>query len=156
MDSIRLYVINVIVSALVCTLMELFVGAQKDNCRAVRFVLGVFLAVMLLHPLIDGIQVPYLDLDNISLACNEATAVGEMFARDNTEKYISDGVEAYIIEKAEQVGVQMRVEVELSEVAPYCPETVTIIADASPYNKRILSAMIENELGIPEDDQVWI
>lgn len=66
------------------------------------------------------------------------------------------GTEAYILEKTKAMNVDLNVEVELSEDEVPMPAGVKLIGKVAPYAKSVLSDMIERDLNIPKECQIWI
>ena len=78
-------------------------------------------------------------------------------AEDETKRQmaaiISEEAASYILDKADALGLQLEVQVELD--AELLPCGVRLQGAASPYARSQLSGQIETELGIPKERQVW-
>ena len=61
--------------------------------------------------------------------------------------------EAYILDKASQLNVELSVEVTIDE--ENIPTAVTLSGEVSPYARRQLQEIIESDLGIAKENQRW-
>lgn len=69
---------------------------------------------------------------------------------------ISETAEAYILDKARMMGVEMTAQVTTALQTGYpVPWRVSCVGDYSEAQKRELSRYISRELGIPEQRQEW-
>ena len=75
---------------------------------------------------------------------------------DAIRQLIIQETEAYILNKAGLLGMDIRADVELSEGEYPVPERAVIRGNWTDSQKSQLSAMLEAELGIPEEDQRWM
>ena len=72
------------------------------------------------------------------------------------EELITDSAEAYILDKAEAMGVEARVSLEVNAMEGYpVPWEVEITGDISWADRQVLMKEIESELGIPAQRQKW-
>ena len=84
-----------------------------------------------------------------------AVAAGKEMASEQVNAIITDRVSAYILDKAELLGVRLRVNVILTDANPPVPEQVHLSGNISPYAKTQLMQYISEQLGIPEEAQRW-
>ena len=155
MDSIRQYILSISAAALLCSIVKALVGKKTGNGMVVELICGTFMAVTLLSPWLDwNIQDITLYTDGIK---SDAATISEL-AQERTEaeirKIIKDESEAYILDKASSMEMDITVEVILQETDPI-PVCAVIAGNVSPYNRTVLSQYIENTLAITEDAQVW-
>jgi hypothetical protein len=85
-----------------------------------------------------------------------AVQEGENFAFEELSKRIKEETEAYILDKAVSLGAAVSVEVSLTGSTPPTPNKITIKGAVSPYVKKVLSGYIKEQLGIPEEAQIWM
>lgn len=119
----------------------------------VRLVCGLLLTVALLGPLArpEWAEPEWtFDLDS-----PEQTA--ERYRKDRQDALsavIAEKTEAYILDKADRLGLQctVRVAVAAGENDIPLPDTVTITGSRS----EALAACIEEEVGIPPEKQIWL
>lgn len=76
--------------------------------------------------------------------------------REILSSIIKERTEAYIWDKAEEIGLSLQVDVKLDESEYPIPVGVVLIGKFSPEQRRLLTAVIETDLGIQEDSQEWV
>lgn len=157
MDQIRSYILSVITSALICAvIMKLNVGKGTQS-EVVKMIAALYLAFCVISP-ITGIDIrditsyiPELQADGDS-----AAAQGEGISRAALREGIKERTEAYILDKALELGAEVVPIVTVSQEDIPVPESVCIEGEVSPYVKTKLTIILENELGIPREAQTWI
>ena len=86
----------------------------------------------------------------------DARASGiEIANRDLLARIIQEKTEAYILDKAGQLGLQLQAEVSVSETEEPVPWAVVLSGEVKPDQKRRLEAILEQELGIARENQQW-
>lgn len=157
MDGIRQYILRLLIAAIICAIINDWVGSKGNNGKLIKLLCGVFMTVTLLSPVIK------LELNRIteyfeemSFEAEAAVAYGEEIAADSMAAIIKDRTETYILDKAALLELNLEVEVTLSKSNPPVPEFVILKGAASPHGKRQLKEYISKELGISEDRQKWI
>ncbi len=150
------YLIGIIAAALVCGIVEKLLGDKGAIGLMGRLLCGVFLVLTFLSPLKS------VRLRNLNLRTNDyAQAVEE--ARDDgaelAQSALADGIkqrtEAYILDKAAGMDVALSVEVTLDESQIPMPESVRLTGAVSPYAKQRLTNIIQEDLGIDKEHQIW-
>lgn len=156
MGQLRQYVISVVAAAFVCGItLGLF---PKGGCRElVKFVCGLFLALAVLHPLarFDFSRMTDLELLLTDDAA-QAVAVGENLNREALCDIIKAETEAYILDKAAELDAPIQAEVTLSGTDTPVPVSVRLSGDVSPYVRQQLTRMMQEELGISKENQLWM
>ena len=154
MDILGQYALRVIVGALICGILLSMVpeGAYE---KLLRLLCGVFLTVILLSPLIKIDWEPNLDFfaDVLDEGKRQA-AVGEDLARQETERIISQRLEAYILDKAGQKGADLHVMVILD--ADGLPVKAELRGEVTEQARQELSDIMEDALGIAKENQLWM
>ena len=122
--------------------------------RAARFTGGMLLMLALLRPLLRlELSAPELDLNAFHDAA--AQLEQELAARQSSalSARIAGETGAYIEDKADELGLSVCAEVSTRE-----EEGVPVPAAVTLYGREdaALSALIARELGIAEEDQLWI
>lgn len=146
--------ITVISAATISTLIVRISEKQGSNASVIRVLTGIFLAVCVVSPVMQISFDPITDF--FKDVRTEADSLTEQAAADlNSEKetIIKQTLEAYILDKAESLGLTLRVSLELNE--EMAPEYVSLSGNASPYGKRQLQTYISDTLGIPKEAQMW-
>ena len=157
MIHIRQYLITVIAVAVICAVVRALTRKKGVTSAIVNLTSAVFLVVTVISPWTNwsysGITEHIKDYSDIAEAIVNN---GVYAAQTETASIIKSKTETYIVDKAKSFGVEVQVDVTLSEDAFSRPETVRIKADTSPYLKQKIAQFISADLGIPEADQVWI
>lgn len=156
MDEIKAYLISVTAASLVCGVINTLVGKKGSIAAVIKLLSGLFLALTVVRPVVNF---SIHDLrDYIATINTDAQAVvsqGEIIASEELAASIKAQVEAYILDKAASLGVDLEVEVILSDSAPPLPAKAILTGAVSPYAKTHLIAFLEKELGIPKEAQQW-
>ncbi len=74
-------------------------------------------------------------------------------AQSQLEAQIQGQTQEYILDKANTLGMSLEIQVELDD--RFLPWQVTLKGPVSPYARQQLKEVLEEELGIPEERQVW-
>lgn len=157
MEQIRQYLLSVIAAAVLCGIVNTLVGKKGAYFSIVRLIAGLFMALTVISPLVKIRLSDIVDYTNgLSAQANAAVAGGEAMALDAMGAIIKSQTEAYILDKAVSMELDIEVEVTLSSENPPIPCAVTIKGSISPYSKEVLRQYIANDLGISEEDQLWI
>lgn len=117
---------------------------------------GLVLAVIVLHP-ISGLQMEDLAFDLLPSAGEGERMAdrGEKITRQAMADIIKSRTEAYILDKAAALEGSLTVKVTLSEDDIPVPVGVTLSGNLSPYARSQLTNVIEKDLGISKENQLW-
>ena len=119
----------------------------------VRLVSGLLLALAILRPLAgsgwEGLEVPAFALQS-----EEQAEVYRKNQQETLSAIIAEKTEAYILDKADQLGLEctVRVTVAAGESGIPLPVSVTVRGAYSP----ALAECMEEEVGIPAQKQIWL
>ena len=157
MENIRQYLLSVISAALLCGIINGIIGKNDAYGTIVKFVSSLVLVLTVISPW-TKIKLEDLSLytEDLMQDAERITQNGESLALSQSASIIKSKTEAYILNKAASMGLSIDVEVTLCESNPQIPCAIQIIGNASPYLKQKLQTIITNDLGISEDDQLWI
>ena len=149
------YVLSVISASIIAAVVCSFFTGNSPVTGIVRVVCGLFLTFVMVSPL-ARLDFSGLDdyLEGLTLEGMEAAAAGEKMAREAEADIIIDGVQAYILDKAKAFGAQLGVEVILDQ--DNIPVSVNLKGNLSPYARARLSEIMEEDLGIAKEHQLWI
>lgn len=155
MEGIRQYVLTVICAVFLCGIALCFVpDAEK---KLVQFVSGLIVTITALTPVLKSGDFSLdLYLGQISADSRWAVSTGQIAATETTSAFIKEKTESYILNKAAELGAQIDVDVSLTDDNLPVPDEITVCGVLSPYAKKQLSDQIRNDLGIEEDNQIWI
>ena len=154
--SIRQYILSVLCVVIVAGLSQtLFAkGTMHD---LIKWIGGLAVTVTVLNPIVKGDLFQW-DIVFSDLRTNKEIAVEEglQIGQEALAARISTSTCAYILNEVSDLGADVEVELDLQENYPYQPEQVRICGAVSPYIKQQLSSLLERELGITEDHQIWV
>lgn len=155
MEGIDQYVMGAAAVAVICALV-LGLFPKKDGISGIiRMLCGSVMTLSLVSPFL-GRRLE--DLSGISCAMDrEASAAveqGKVMAQKELEEIIKSRCEAYILDKAKELGVQITVRITLN--AEQIPQMAEIRGQLSPYAKGTLKRILEKDLGIGEANQRWM
>ena len=157
MEDIRQYLLTVISAAFLCGIINGIIGKNGSYGTIVKLVSSLVLVLTVISP---WTKIKLQDLsqytEGLMHEAETITQNGEAFALSQSTSIIKSKTEAYILDKAASIGLNIEVEVTLCESVPHIPCAVKITGNASPYLKQKLHKIITNDLGISEDNQLWI
>ena len=156
MEAIRTYFLSVTAAAIICAILKGLLNQGGTPAQLVKLLSGIFLSIIALRPLaqfdlgsLTGLSFDY------SMDVEAAVAEGENIAADALAELIKSNTEAYILDKARSMGVNITVDVTVNEEQIPAPKTVSICGNVSPYARRQLSALLTEQLGIAKEDLIW-
>ena len=155
MEALGQYVISVTTASLICAVvLSLSSGVSKG---VIRVLCGIFLTFAVLRPVVNVDLEQWLNRMVIAeeVTGDSVAAFGEEAARNSITQRIRDDTAAYILDKATQLGASLKVDVVLSEEAPYLPQRVTLWGTVSPYVRQQLEEILAKDLGIAKENQQW-
>lgn len=157
MDEIREYILSVICVAVICALVQHIVPGSGSVQAVTKLVMGILLSIAVLRPFV---QLENLNFHTIlpTIAEDSQMAIqeGEQAALYAMSGSIKEKLESYILNKANALGMEVQVEITTANEIPPVPESATISGSVSPYSKRQLAEYMRAELGIAEENQIWI
>lgn len=156
MRSLAEYIISVSAAALLCGILNsmMLKGSAKE---VLKLVSGLFLAFCVIRPVSD-LRLPEITEigESIREEASAAVTAGEKLAVNSARDSISEQLEAYILDKADSMGLSLDVEVILKQDGSFLPETMTIEGRATKQQAEELLEEITDALGITREDIVWI
>lgn len=156
MDSIREYLLSIIAAAFVCSVVNAITPKDCTQRGFIRMMCGLFLAITAISPFTSiKINNLYDYWSGIQTESDQIIMQGESMANNAYCDIIKERSEAYILDKASVMGLNIEVEVTLSDTVPSSPYSVEITGAISPYSKKKLQEIIANDLAIPEERQKW-
>ena len=155
MSQLGDYVLTVISASVIVAILCTFFGDKGGVSEILKVICGIFLTFVVINPLVKldfSAVLNYLEYVNIEGM--EAASAGENMAREAEGDIIKSRVQAYILDKANSLGVQLDVEVVLDR--NNIPVSVKLSGNLSPYAKARMAAIITEDLGISKEHQLWI
>lgn len=152
MNGVSAYLMKVVCAAVVCALVGI-VGGEGTGSRLRKMTAGIFLALTVLSSLVD-LKLPKFDTGKLHADAQTAVSDGTEQARQAQNAIITESVEAYIWNKAMELGLDVQARVTLDEQG--LPRSVELTGNASPLERERLGESITRELGLGREAQTWI
>lgn len=157
MDAVRRYLFSLCAAALLCSLVRALVpkGRMKSICS---LLCGVFLAMTALTGL-AGWELSDVaeELTKMRIAAEEARTGVEIGNREALSAIIKSKTEAYIWDKAQELGLAVAIDVTVEEDGSYpYPAAVRITGPFTEPQRQSLTRYIEENLAIGKEQQTWI
>ena len=157
MDGIGTYILSVCGAGLLCGIVNSLLRGKGNTAAAAKMASGVFLILVAMQPLK---KIPTFGLtdfwETLDSEGKYAAAAGEQATQEKMASIIKTQMEAYILDKAEQMDARISVEVMVQSDTIPVIESVSLYGTLSPYAKGVLTQMMEDDLGIKKEDQHWI
>jgi len=150
------YVLRIVAAAIVCAVARGFLGKKTATGRITALLSGIFMAAAVITPLGNIHFYGVSDFwDDLSVDAKKYVTEGTTNAEKQRLNIIKSQCEAYILDKANRMGLQIAVEVELDGYNGNIPCGAVISGNVSPYAREQLGAYIEDTLGIAKEKQEW-
>lgn len=149
------YVISIVACAIICSIACSLFDSKGSTGKMIKILTGILMTATILIPLknFDSYKISgYFNF--ASMEANEYVEEGKKDFRNNVNDIIKSQTEAYILDKANSMELDISVEVELSDENSV-PCGIRVTGSVAPYEKNILSDYIEETLGIPKENQKW-
>ena len=119
MDAIRRYVMTLTAAAMLCALVKAVTAGRKGQEKILGLVCGIFLLATALGPL-GLIRLPDLSDPTAQARMEASQAAGQAEAETKRQMtaIISEEAATYILDKADALGLQLEVQVELDGESP--------------------------------------
>ena len=141
---------------MICGIILCFAEKSREG-PLLKLICGLVLTFSLVNPILNiragDWQALGMDFEGDA---REAAEEGRAQGENKVRMLIKQETEAYIMDKARDMNLDIHVEVTLSRQALPAPETVTVTGILPPYGKAKLSRILAEELGIPRENQKWI
>lgn len=144
------YLMRLICAAILCAVIRSLAG-EGQGIR--KLICGVFLALTVLSVPVD-LKLPELEYDRIAREAHAAVQQGEEQAKTSREAIITEALGSYIWNIAAGLDLDVTVQLELAE--DLTPDTVILTGAASSRDQERLARELSRELGIGEEDVIWI
>lgn len=154
MTELRQYLLSVICVCLICAILPMFAGSTGK--QILRLICGVFLTVTVVSPILRVEVEPLLESLLPQQTREEIVSQGQTHARDSMAAIIKSETEAYILDKARLLGLELSVTVLLGPDEIPVPEGAILEGTASQEQKAQLAEILTVDLGIPKEAQKWI
>lgn len=153
MDTVREYLLSVTAVSILCGIIGTLAGKKGVVSSILKLLMGTVLALTVIHPLVN-LQITHFHwyIDGLSSDVQAAVTHGEDMSVQAMEGIIKSETQAYILDKAASLEVDLYVEVILNNMVP---AEVHLSGPISPNARMQISAWIADNLGIPKEAQYW-
>lgn len=150
----REYFISVICCAIFCGIINSMVDTKNTSGKLLKLISGTVLTFTVLSPVAE---VKLRDLsfyfDDLSLEAEAAARIGQERSTEAMAAIIMQETEAYILDKANALQENIRVQISLN--AECVPCAVALTGEISTSGRLELEKIIARDLGIAKEDQMW-
>lgn len=156
MEMIRTYILSVSYAAMICAICKRLLSEHTPTSSLCKSLIGLFLLFSVLSPLRSiSLHKPSFDLSELQQQAQDAVNAGTEQVQTVLRESITGRIKTYIEEQGRALGAEILVEVALSDDPIPVPVMMHIYGDISPYAKSQLRQIIENNIGIPKENQLW-
>lgn len=157
MDQLGQYILSVASAAFLAGILGSLTDKKSGAGSVLRLLSGLFLTFTVISPIVKMDFSGITDyMESYAREGENTAAWGDAAAEDERRTIIKSRVEAYILDKAEALGTAVTVEVTLSDDIVPVPEEALLRGAVSPYVRTRLEQMMEADLGIAKENQLWI
>jgi hypothetical protein len=156
MEDVHSYIIRLIATAMICWLACAMQKKDSTIAAISKLLCGVFMAITVISPLISFKLPNYQTFTQHYLTeAEDAAAFGQSITGGAMAEIIKQRCTTYILDKAQEFGAELTVEVRLTDDLIPVPIGVSLEGEISPYARLRLGELIANQLGIKEEAQYW-
>ena len=154
MERLGCYVLTITAAAILAGILSSFLDKNSTSGALVKMAAGLFLLFAVLGPVAGWNPANLTDFTaGLTSDGDQAAAEGENLAREAMGDIIKSEAEAYILDKAAQLGLS--VQVQLTLTADHLPESALLTGQATRQQKQAMESILESDLGIPKEKQQW-
>lgn len=157
MDGVRNYILSVTATAMFLGIVKGILGENGTMGTVFRLICGGVMVFAVVSPWknlnFEELELPLEQYLQEGEACRQA---GEESASAAIAELIKEQTAAYILDKAAEVKADLQVEVTVSTDTVPIPVEVRLTGNVSPYGKARLESLLEEDLGIAKEHQIWI
>ena len=156
MSDLGQYVYRVIVAAVFTSVLLAVTPGKGTIAAVIRLSAGVFLLLSAVSPIANSTGNYFLDsVTDIETEADHIIVAAQESRDSEIALVIKERTEAYISDMASGLGANLQVEIAIQTKSPYLPLSIIISGAVSPLTKQRLTSVIEKDLGIPEESQIW-
>ena len=156
MAAIGKYILSVTTAALLYSLLHSLIDKKSSASVLLQLIGGLFLTFTVIMPLADLDFTHIFDSQwNYTEQGSRIVAEGELIAQEQLRNIIKQRCEAYILDKAMSYQTPLHIEVSLENGDIPIPSIVRLEGNISPYIKSTMQQWLQNEIGIPKENQLW-
>ena len=156
MATLGRYIFSVTTAAVIFSILQSLLHKNSAAAILVRLIGGLFLTFTVIAPVIDFDLASILEQSwAYTSHAEDIAAAGQTIAAEQRSQRIKEQCETYIIDKAMSYQTQLDADITLTNDEMPLPSAVLLKGNISPYVKSIIATWIQDEMGIPEDHQIW-
>lgn len=147
---------SIIGAALLCSIIYSLLDKKSGHYPIIKLICGLFITVTAVAPL-TNISIPDISdfIGETKFDANQLIQEGQNATYESMASIITENLESYILDVANEIDADVQTEIILDEQIPPSPRSVRIIGNVSPYVKEKMRQIIAEELGVPEEKQIW-
>lgn len=153
-SEIKAYLLSVVATAMMLSFGQALVPKGSVQ-KLVSFAGGLLIIFAVLTPIVDiDYDAIARSMENFSVVEGAAPTFSSAQNRDWMEDIIKEECRAYILDKAEELGAEVNVEINLDEQTA-CPVEVVLVGKTTAEQRIHLSEYIYRTMDIPVQRQEW-
>lgn len=157
MKALSAYILSVTAAAILLGILQSLTDKKTSISALIRLIGGIFLAFTVIAPIAD---IEFDLLFDIPLSFTQdgtsITIQGYNESQQQLRNSIKQQCEAYILDKTMSYQTSLEIDVVLNDADLPVPVSAQLRGDISPYAKKALQSMLANDIGISEENQIWI
>lgn len=153
MEGLRQYAISVVAAAIICSILTRL--ASQDSVKGlIRLLSGLILTIVVIRPIVQ-MELPSLKEITLPQMSDADFAVeeGKELAQDSMQDIMKSTCEAYILNKASELGADIHVNVSVN--SQHIPFAAKIMGEVTSDIRKQLERTLEEDLGITKENQSW-
>lgn len=156
MSSIGQYLLSIIASAVIVSLSNTFIERKSIIGSILKLVTGLILATVIVTPWTD-LRLTDLEkqFSHAEFDASILVSEGQQLAHSEICKHIKSKTTAYILDKADALGLAISADVILTEESIPSIHKILISGPASPYAKQRLTQILLEDFGVTEECLEW-
>lgn len=149
------YILSIVIAAIICSVLGSILDGNKSAGRIIKMLSGILMVFVLLTPFrdISLASIPN-QLEDIADDAKGYVEDGKSSAQYDKGIIIKKRTEAYIVDKAKDMGLDILVEVRLDDDNSI-PCEVILTGNLAPFEKSLICDFIEDKLSITKEHQQW-
>lgn len=152
----KAYFLSIVSVALIAAIVYKLVGATGVTAAIVKLISGIILTLTVISPMANFNFSGMTDfMDAYKYDAQEAVDLGKQISADALRSSIIEKTRAYILDKAAEYDTDLEIEIQVTEDPIPKPCSVTIKGNISPYAKNTLQNLIQSDIGIDKEHQIW-
>ncbi len=157
MEGIQGYLITIVSAAMLSSVLLRLLKENSSAYKIIKMMCRIVMVLTVVSPFVNISLQPYISsFDAIREDSAAAAQRGEDFIHEQLSGSIKEKTEAYILDKATLLGADIHVSVTCDTSDIPIPIMVELSGSASPYARSRLRQILEQDIGVPEENQIWI